>query len=507
MKKALLIFIILPVQLTCCFAQNYQCVYDGGEYDFIDQANYIQAIRIDSVRTIGADMYYYNFNTVRLNTESGWCYDPYGASWIGRYVIVNLDGYNYFFNINDDTIGINTLAALDESWICYRFANDNYIEATVVAIDALDFIGITDTVKTIQFQAKDSSGNPISHPVNEQQLKLSKEHGLVQLVNFIVFPDLWTSGPNNEYLESFTLCGMTNPKTGRTNITFKEVYDFDIGDEIHTEEYRHGNAVPPFNYDDNVLTILRVINKMTTPGEDTVFYTYHRIMRHYSQTPDTIFLDFYNDTIIETIDFNSPAAVDFSYLPDESVISGIVMDGGLFFMRMIKPSFANGRTEKITPTVNWYSYYEDTCWTEVCWDGCFPDYEYIEGCGGPYYNCVFGFLEESRQLLFFQKGDETWGTPLDPGVVLGMGNPLPGSECQVNIFPNPMHNDAVIKVDGGADFPYRLEFYNILGKRLAEMEIHSPVTPFKVTTLQPGLYIYILKDKHSQIASGKLMVQ
>ncbi|MCX6235698.1 MAG: T9SS type A sorting domain-containing protein [Bacteroidetes bacterium] len=505
MKKTSLILTFILAPITYCLSQNYQCVYEGGEFDYIDQANNIKAIRIDSVTTIGTNIYYHNFCTIRLSTEFPWCYSPYSASWIGKYVVVDPDGYNYFFNIDEDTIKINTLAVLNENWICYRFDNNDYVEATVVSIDTLSFIGITDTVKTIQFQAKDGSGNPMSHPVNDYQLKLSKEHGLIQLVNFIVFPDLWTSWPNEDYLESFMLCGMSNPQIGRTNITFREVIDYDVGDEFHISEYFHASNSPPYYVTDNILAILKVIDKMNSPGEDTVFYTYHRIMSHSRESTDTSFVDIYNDTIVETINFNSQEAIDFSYLPDESVIPG--NDIGIYFMRMIKPDVANGRTEKIASSTGWYGFYEDTCWTEISWDGCFPDYEYIQGCGGPYYWCVFGFNEERRQLLFFQKGEEIWGTPLDPSVILGIDNTMLDGECHVTIVPNPMHNEAVIKIEDGTDFPYLIEFYDVLGNRLAEMDVPSVSTPLPGTILKPGIYIYTLTGQHGSVISGKLIVQ
>jgi hypothetical protein len=505
MKRKLLFYTFLLIPLSYCLSQNYECVKEGGEYDYIDATNNIKAIRVDSIEIIGTNTYYYNFCTIRINAESPWCYSPYGASWIGKYVVINPNGYNYFFNINEDTIKINTQAALYENWICYRFSNNDYIEATVFSIDTLTFIGVTDSVKTIQFQAKDGSGNPINHTINDYQLKLSKEHGLIQLVNFIVFPDLWTSWPNEDYLESFILCGMTNPQAGRTNITFKEVYDFNIGDEIHTSEYNHQSNSPPYYMTDNILAILKVIDKMMAYGEDTVFYTYHRIMSHSRESTDTSFVDIFNDTIIEAINFNSSVAVNFTHLPDETVIPG--NDMGIYFMKMIKPDVANSRTEKIASSTGWYGFYEDSCWTEIMYDGCFPDYEYIQGCGGPYYWCIFGFSEERRQLLFFQKGEEIWGTPLDPGVILGMDNTMLNGDYHVEIVPNPMHDEAIIKVEGKTDFPYRIEFYNVIGNRLAEMDVPSGSTNLPGTILNPGIYIYTLTGLHGSFTSGKLIVQ
>ncbi len=65
------------------------------------------------------------------------------------------------------------------------------LQQQFLKLQSMEFLGITDMVKKITFQAKDVNGSSISHSVNNMYLLLSENYGLIRTINFKVFPDFF----------------------------------------------------------------------------------------------------------------------------------------------------------------------------------------------------------------------------------------------------------------------------------------------------------------------------
>ena len=242
----ILLFLICIIVYSNIIAQNYRAIKSDAEYYFLcNTCNYkdINGIRIDSVQPIANDTILLNFKTMRNPIFSDTCGNLYGASWLGNKIILKSNGYNYFFNKYSDTIKINTLAHINDNWNFYKFPNKNYIEATIVNIDTTLFLNIIDSVKIIELQVKDSLGNNVSNNINNSTFTLSKNYGFVKMPDFYEFP--YDSIPDvtstsieglQNYSPEYYLIGKTNPNIGIVNITAENIFDYNVGDEFHTEK-------------------------------------------------------------------------------------------------------------------------------------------------------------------------------------------------------------------------------------------------------------------------------
>lgn len=106
----LVLFLFLFLSFTTS-AQNYQSVQLSAECYFADSTGYVKAIRIETSYFNGIDSVYRNFFTKRdtgffsILTCGVWVY---GASWIGKEVILRNNGDNIFFNKDNDSLLIRT---------------------------------------------------------------------------------------------------------------------------------------------------------------------------------------------------------------------------------------------------------------------------------------------------------------------------------------------------------------------------------------------------------------
>lgn len=250
MKTVLYIVLFIIVHLshlTDSIGQNYQSVKSGQIPCFQeDWFKDLRFLRIDSV-DVQTDSILFPFHNIE-EVDPDECYDIKGASWMGKKIIIGNDGRNLFFNKNADTIKINTQAYLGHKWIAFR-ADQKIIQAEITKHDTLSFLGLTDSVKNISFQVYNTMMVPINHGLNDMELILSKNHGLIRTFNFQLFPDYHYDDIYRQDFAEYELVGFSNPLLGIQNLTWFDVYNHQPGDEIHTK-YRSTNYGPsvPIGY-------------------------------------------------------------------------------------------------------------------------------------------------------------------------------------------------------------------------------------------------------------------
>jgi hypothetical protein len=105
------------LNLISLSGQNYQTVYSDRIAYFEDETGNVKCIRIDSVAGNIDSVLYPFHNIQQLDYD---CFTPYGDSWIGEKIIIDTNGFNYFFNRDHDTIKIKTNALMNESWTAYH---------------------------------------------------------------------------------------------------------------------------------------------------------------------------------------------------------------------------------------------------------------------------------------------------------------------------------------------------------------------------------------------------
>jgi hypothetical protein len=149
--------------LNFSFSQNYLSIKpDAISYYLGTSDETVSPIRIDSIITNGINTEYYSFCMIRPIPNSNY-YTEKGPSWIGKKMTDCGNSMNLFFNKENDTIYIKTNALLNESWKMFTFSNGNYVQATISSKALETIIGLSDSVKTISLQVKNSSGTNISN--------------------------------------------------------------------------------------------------------------------------------------------------------------------------------------------------------------------------------------------------------------------------------------------------------------------------------------------------------
>jgi len=183
---------------------------------------------------------------------------------------------------------------MSQTWRFYNYLTVNdYIEATVSQISIMTFIGISDSVKTISLQRKNSAGQVVSDPINDKSILLSKNYGLICLPKFDEF---------SSFQRFFYISGKTNPDAGTALPTFQDIYNFPVGDEFHTIYCQLTSL-----YQRTTISKIRVVTgKETYASPDSIKYTYYECKSIYKDffALDTTIIENTSGTTGEMIRFN-----------------------------------------------------------------------------------------------------------------------------------------------------------------------------------------------------------
>ena len=498
MKKGILFSLSLLVWFLT-FSQDYQCIRDDGEYYFTDGID-IKVISIDSVilNSTGDTTTYYNF-PVLGKFDTAYCFTINWPSWIGR-VEMNSNGDFYFYNIDGKFCLINALANEGEYWICYEYFTGFFIRAMVSEIQEMEFLGISDSVKKITFQLMDSMGNIYPHPINEMYLLLSKNYGFIRTVNFKVFPDLidYTWG---EQCHEFELSGISNPSTGKQNLTKEQIFNLDVGDEYHTKRYLNSWS-ETFNLQ---LMIYKIIDKEVSISNDTIHYYASRCGKEGILVNNVVKYYFYNDTIDFQYILNGYKFLDT--IPEKVIV--INYGDGREYSYNTQALLTNSEKMEKRTWYGFYSEYPHDCIMEIITEDKNPgigETYYIEGIGGPFWDYELWY-ENYHHLLYFKKGEEEWGVPLNcDSLLTGFyeNHEISGS---ITIAPNPMHNQSRLTINNSTKKEYQFQLFNSIGVLVRDYHFRTNDLIIQRENLNNGIYFYLLSDGQKVIHSGKLIIR
>jgi hypothetical protein len=483
MKNLFRIYFALVFQMLAfaSFCQNYQTVNSGRESLFEDEYHQVKALRIDSVWS-ETDSVLFPFANIG-GSEMEMCYFSDGPNWIGSKITIKNNGDNFFTNLYNDTIILKTLAALNDSWTTYNDHNEYIITATVTEIDTMSFLGINDSVKFISFQVYNQELTALDHPLNSKQVIISKNYGFVKLLNFLLFPDFETSDFEYSNLRVVNLIGISNPEIGLQNFDALDIYDFQPGDELHTEDYYYAMWN---NREILEKQIYKYIDR--TDYTDSVYYTVEiknakwetiNGMTTYSYWIQTTTEKHYKDNFL-------------SALPDEPIF----VDGAMQKLNMSTENIPN----KIRSSSVLFENYSDNCWGPIMVDGFFPSYIYYKGLGGAYYNSTQGWGDTGyRALVYYNSGGVTSGTPF----VLSEIEDFNISD-NISIFYDNS-SDGIKVFLPSIDQKTLINIYNVLGICVISTEINVEQTEISSSKMQNGIYLYEILEGNKILKFGKLI--
>ena len=489
----ILLYFTLSVS-SFLMAYDYQTVYSQRTALFSDSYGNIKSMRIDSVQFSQDSILYPIKNIQKLGSN---CYTPYGASWLGAKIIVK-PTWNYFFNENNDTIRIKTDAKLNETWKVFG-KEDVWVSGTVIKVELLTFMGLTDSVKTIEFNMTIATSATVSSKsiakfvadFDGKIIQISKHYGLIKTYNFNVFP--YFSDTQETYMgtwQQFNLVGLTNPKAGVQNLTSFDIFDFQVGDELHTIEKNIpalGGVPPGFLSERD--QIEKYIKRLDF--QDSIKYTVEVSLRTITHVSGIEYL-------IKNLHYTTTQIVmpnhDFDILPEVPLIN-------TYSANKYSMYYDGVTTTKREPDIfNEIHRTADSCWSLILADGCLPTFSYVKGLGGPYYSCS-GIMGDSQDnsLVYYKKGLSTWGTPL---IITGTNQPKAMSE--IEIYLNPTTDKLTINHElppGESTF----ELLDLQGKVVRKLIIRDNENQLSLAEFSKGLYLYRLINNGKLLKAGKIV--
>jgi hypothetical protein len=462
---------------------DYQIFRQDATYFYSETEGWsyaVQGMRLDSSALTAEGTEWYNYHSVYytwIEPEMYTCYHPDGPSWMGWKLLIKPNGDNVLYgrHANDfltpveDTILIRTNALPGDTW-CYIHADIDLgpdTMATVTRYGTMSFLGITDSVKVIQF-----GGDSII---------LSKQHGLVRALNFRDYL------PGYGY-EKYELSGITANDTniGVHLLKRNDIYNYEVGDIFHKS--RHVDGWPGgIMYD-----VYEVLDKSLSGDQDSVYYNLSYI--NWYVGPEGT-----SDPVYDTIDKIYSGLDEYvmgDYFPNESKWDP---EWGAFYeMWMVyNEEIFTGRVVIDDP-------YEIFLWPEPP-DSCFSQmatysgFSYIEGCGdlmhlyNDYHECV-----PCESLDYFKKGSEEWGTPFT--IPIGLNELM---QLDARIYPVPAEDFVMIEVNRSEiRTDLKITLSDLSGRIMAEKSVLPGHLPYcmAISSFEKGVYLLVISSGNRQSA-------
>ena len=484
--KTLLFLVLLP--FTLLGQADYQTILPDAlalykpqqafsVYDYYDTAKYFRGVKvIDTVYGTGYTKYkfFYEYHddnyTTNFNTYRPDCFKMNAQCWLGPEVIIYDNGLNVYFNRNNDSIFINTTAGLNDSWIFYKPDTGAVYTAVVTDTAEIEFLGITDHIKTVTI-----TGNGQSY-----SLELSQKHGFLKTINFREFPGF---GENTYQVCEHLLVGLSNPVLGIQFLSSNDYFNFDIGDEFHFSFYIWTGGAGDYSGYKTKKILSKQIN-----GQYGLEYTYERYEWGNINSPEGGYV-FYHDTITQNYHdyFENDSIMPFENYSGEEFPQRYLLSNDRYNGRLLK-TFGSSLLRK-----------QDSCYIldfessgENRWiQGVDYSFRSYDGEGG-----------WSETLVYFKKGDETWGVKLNPPISVEEFD----APDAIKVYPNPATDFLNITCKSPADIDNVVAFdVNGIKTRLNPVNTSQNNLLLDIRNLKKGLYVIQVNFKNSQSERMKIM--
>ena len=425
-------------------SQDYQLFQSNRIYLYDYQLSgqiHIAAFKSNAPTIAGTDSVFSNYR--RCNDDL-----PYGpwansganfsdSSWAGCQVIVKPSGENILLNNHMDSLHFECLAQTGNNWTLYHFQNGDRFVAHVDSLGLDSVMGVPDSVKKISIVRTDSSGNQINDSLNNFTFRISKNFGLLTTVNIRHFPNS---------LVTYEIEGIDS-LIGSRRISPSSIFNFDVGDIFHYYSFDHISAsVLQWQQEKRAILSKSFIT-------DSVVYTIQDSL--YTQIDDASSI---TTTLTGSVITESYCTNFYAY---DSLCSNLAEDitvtAGPFYMNYMTTwhrvvnnrrgiysipclqtagfpltdyvlrnlAACNGSPASFPGGSNWF----------VEGLGLFNHYASMDSTSSVYIR--------SKELVYFQKGNETYGTPLSFPLINNITSPHSYSNSGI-AFPNPANNDLTI---------------------------------------------------------------
>jgi len=269
--KKLFLLLTISISLTAS-AQNWN-VFPYQQKSYFTDDLYV----MDSTKVNGQDTILYFRRNLNLQGAANCYKTTLQNTWYDNNMfsidslIQRNDTVFYKWNLSTTPFYFIPRATVGQSWtVTSTYSNNDYNQITITcaSIQLETFFGVTDSVKTFTMVPNGSSVNQI--PVSNFQMKLSKSHGLIEMVPFIMF----LYHPQYNSFTSVKAIGIDSSGTtyGYRQPKFHDYFHLSVGDILLWQRHFDPDWI---QYPDWTIyyqdSITQVIN---TP--DSVVYTFDR---------------------------------------------------------------------------------------------------------------------------------------------------------------------------------------------------------------------------------------
>lgn len=469
-----IIFVLLVSHAS--LGQQYKSVRTSGRV-FYEGGGEMHTVQVVSMQDLGNNDTIFSFYTV-VDTGTGLPGScnlvPDAAGWLGQRMVVQDSLINLFFNAQGDTIRFRPGAALGNVYPIYYFPNGDYLEATNTGLAFDVFIDSFSRFKTIQLQARNSTGQAIPHAMNGKTMEFSERFGMKKGFNLRHFPHDTTT---------YRLIGHELSGLGQRPLQVFTVFDIRPGFEFHFVERLNGR---PYLWEKQF-----VWNAFDIGNSDTLQLEIERWRKRYLLDGNGAVVDtlFTQDTLIDFIPYAAYSFLNgshrqvFEYSPDTFgyALHRLIDSLGPRFRKDIQRpytlSFGGGCLQAVT----------DSTLVEHYGDGLGRTAWHVSRSNGDLWQ---------RDMVYYQVGIAQWGDFID---FPPLGRRIQQREA-LQIIPNPATDQFSFSA---ARQPGLVRLYSATGQLVLARHLSSAGS-VGVAHLPAGLY-WVLLEQGDRVLSGKLV--
>lgn len=473
MKKLFFVsfFFLLLLKLS---ASNYKLIRLGSDLQFGYSLPF--GLLVDSIRINAGDTTVFPKPVFFYKVDAGDKRFPLKTTPLGKCFIQKKNGMNFVVTMND-TFLIKSNTSIGEKWVMHK-SGSAVIWAEVSTLSTEKILGeVEDSVKTITLTYTADSASFTKW--SGTKIKLSKNFGLLSAFEFEQFPN---------YRNEISLLGMTNPSLGMQNLTWKEVWGMDAGDEIHVRTFSRDEY--PWSTSSKYITstVKKYLQKWTLG--DTIFFKIDRLESDSTQIgKDPFVVKIKHDTIVEII----KPMLGFDNYPN------------VFYKLEYLTRVYNYGNNYFKVPGEWTMFicgdgdYGNEC---VFADGCAARVEeYQKNIGGPYYGCGTFWTGYSVRVVYSKIKETESGTKL---IISGLHNTYNDQFATVAL--SPMSKQLTVNVVE-KELPAVLTIFDLDGKVMFQQELWEGKSIVSLNKLNRGVFIFQLKGDCRQIKRGKIVVR
>ena len=436
--KNLYLLILTLLSPVLLFSQNFALLnQDTKSLYSVNETGKTFSLSIENMFTANGNSFYatllipqtdFDVYFTECSTASGRSIT--NCALLGDTIIRKADETWVFFNINNDSIYFNPNLNQGSEQLLAQFDNIKYT-LSCTSVGQENFLQTTDQVKTFTLQAKDVNNNNISSPWNGKEVKVSQNSGLIAGLNFKNFPDS---------IQTFQIIGSIPLQQGIYRISSADIYDFQPGDifQHRNRDYLERHPYTFQNHDSIWFEKITILER--TDFTDSVVYLIQKkwfMENSLIENIDTVTSSFLKTDTIAIVPIEKPVLIENIEYWDKS-FQQVQIDTEkywnyslYYFTGDIYCPITNCITNLTTDFLWSYESIDKTLGLGLFQSMNFYEYEIPS---------EKNFLEISSRLVYFKKGNVTWGFQYIVGE-----EEIAEDSKPLTISPNPAHDNVRIE--------------------------------------------------------------